>query len=99
LTESRSAKTKQFDIRTVAGEFTDKCHPHAIAALVVQIPGTGQVIPQTSDYYVVGYYSTNPDEQVRTRALDIRVNRADADVWSRTSYSLRPPRDDSPVAQ
>ena len=53
---------------------------------------------ETSDYYVVGYYSTNPDEQVRTRALDIRVNRADAEVWSRTSYSLRPPRSDSPVA-
>jgi VWFA-related protein len=44
---------------------------------------------ETSDYYVVGYYSSNPDPLVRTRALEVRINREGADVWSRTSYSLR----------
>jgi VWFA-related protein len=52
---------------------------------------------ETSDYYVVGYYSSNVDLQVRTRSLEVRVNREGADVWSRTSYSLRPPRADLPV--
>jgi len=51
---------------------------------------------ETSDYYVVGYYSSNPDPQVRTRALDVQVARDGADVWSRTSYSLRAPREDLP---
>ena len=49
---------------------------------------------ETSDYYVVGYYSSNPDQQVRTRDLEVRVNREGADVRSRTSYSLRLPRPD-----
>jgi VWFA-related protein len=57
---------------------------------------------ETSDYYVVGYYSSNPDVQDRTRELEIRVSRENADVWSRTSYSLRPERVDgapSPIRE
>ncbi len=46
---------------------------------------------ETSDYYIVGYYSSNPNPEIRTRELDVRVNREGADVWSRTSYSLRAP--------
>jgi VWFA-related protein len=45
---------------------------------------------ETSDYYVLGYYSSNPDPLRRTRKLEIRTNREGASVWSRTSYSLRP---------
>jgi len=43
---------------------------------------------ETSDYYVLGYYSSNPDPTKRTRDLDVKVTRADLDVWSRSSYSL-----------
>jgi len=49
-----------------------------------------QIDAETSDYYVLGYYSTNPDPLKRTRRIEVKVNREDVQVWSRTSYSLRP---------
>jgi VWFA-related protein len=45
---------------------------------------------ETSDYYVLGYYSTNPDPLKKTRKIEVRAKRDGATVWSRTSYSLRP---------
>lgn len=45
---------------------------------------------ETSDYYVLGYYSSNPDPLKRTRRIEVKVRRDNLDVWSRTSYSLRP---------
>ncbi len=47
---------------------------------------------ETSDYYVLGYYSTNPDPLKRTRKIEVKVKREGLNVWSRTSYSLRDPR-------
>jgi len=44
---------------------------------------------ETSDYYMLGYYSSNPDPLRRTRMIDVKVKRKDVDVWSRKSYSLR----------
>ena len=45
---------------------------------------------ETSDYYVLGYSSTNPDPLKRTRKIEVKVvNRPGVNVWSRTSYSLR----------
>jgi VWFA-related protein len=44
---------------------------------------------ETSDYYMIGYYSTNPDPLRRTRQIEVKVKRKDVDVWSRKSYSLR----------
>jgi VWFA-related protein len=46
---------------------------------------------ETSDYYVLGYYSNNPDPTKRTRKLEVKVKRQDHTLWSRTSYSLKPP--------
>ena len=46
---------------------------------------------ETSDYYVLGYYSNNPDPLKRTRALEVKVMRDDVEVNSRTSYSLQSP--------
>ncbi|MGE3277799.1 MAG: VWA domain-containing protein [Vicinamibacterales bacterium] len=46
---------------------------------------------ETSDYYMVGYYSNNPDPMKRTRKIEVKVTRPDLNVWSRTSYSLRQP--------
>jgi VWFA-related protein len=47
---------------------------------------------ETSDYYVIGYYSNNPDPMKRTRKLDVRTSRPGLTVVSRTEYSLPPPR-------
>jgi VWFA-related protein len=46
---------------------------------------------ETSDYYIVGYYSTNPDPTKRNRKLEIKSTRDRVNVWSRRAYSLKPP--------
>jgi VWFA-related protein len=43
---------------------------------------------ETSDYYMLGYTSTNPDPTKRTRKIDVKVTRPGMRVISRTSYSL-----------
>ena len=45
---------------------------------------------ETSDYYVLGYYSTNPDPLRRTRKVEIKTTRQNLNVWSRGEYTLRP---------
>jgi len=50
---------------------------------------------ETSDYYVLGYYSKNPDPTQRRRAIEIKVARkgddgADLEVLYRKEYTLRP---------
>jgi VWFA-related protein len=45
---------------------------------------------ETSDYYVLGFYSSNPDPMRRTRKIEVKVKRPDLQVWSRPQYSLRP---------
>jgi VWFA-related protein len=47
---------------------------------------------ETSDYYVVGYYSSNPDPTKKRRTIEVKVNRPGANVWNRTSYTLKSPR-------
>lgn len=44
---------------------------------------------ETSDYYVLGFYSTNPDPTRRSRQLEVKVNRPDVNVASRRAYSLK----------
>jgi VWFA-related protein len=46
---------------------------------------------ETSDYYVLGYYSSNPDPSKKNRRIEVKVQRDDVNVWSRNSYSLKPP--------
>jgi hypothetical protein len=46
---------------------------------------------ETSDYYVVGYYSSNPDPTKKRRSIEVKVKRAGANVWNRTSYTLKSP--------
>ena len=48
---------------------------------------------ETSDYYVIGYYSNNSDSTQWRRRLAISVNRDDVDVWSRTEYELAEPEE------
>jgi len=50
---------------------------------------------ETSDYYVLGYYSTNPDPTQRRRQIEIRVKKKEADggnfdVIYRREYTLKP---------
>jgi VWFA-related protein len=44
---------------------------------------------ETSDYYVVGYYSTNPDPAKRVRNIEVKVNRPEVTVKARREYSLK----------
>ena len=48
-----------------------------------------RVDAETSDYYVLGYYSSNPDPAKRTRKLEIKVDRPNVTVASRKAYSLK----------
>ena len=45
---------------------------------------------ETSDYYVVGYYSTNPDPTQRRRRVEVKVKRPNVEVRYRTEYTLKP---------
>ena len=46
---------------------------------------------ETSDYYVLGYVSSNPDPTQKRRRIEIKTKRPGANVWSRTEYTLRRP--------
>jgi VWFA-related protein len=48
-----------------------------------------RVDAETSDYYVLGFYSSNPDPTKRIRLLDVTVDRPGVQVFSRSAYSLR----------
>jgi VWFA-related protein len=45
---------------------------------------------ETSDYYVIGFYSTNPDPMKRTRLLDVKLDRPGTSLAFRKEYSLKP---------
>jgi hypothetical protein len=45
---------------------------------------------ETSDYYVLGYYSSNPDPLRRTRRIEVRTTRPNVNIRARETYTLRP---------
>jgi len=45
---------------------------------------------ETSDYYVIGYYSSNPDPTQRKRKVELKVNRQNLELRYRTEYTLKP---------
>jgi VWFA-related protein len=47
---------------------------------------------ETSDYYVIGYYSNNTDTTRRVRSLEITVTRPGVQVQSRRAYTIRDSR-------
>src|SRR3954468_6903192 len=51
--------------------------------------GLKRIEAETSDYYILGYYSSNPDPLRRTRQLDVKVTRPNIEVKHRTSYTFR----------
>ena len=46
---------------------------------------------ETSDYYLIGYESSNPDPTKKRRSIEVKVKRPGATVWHRPAYTLRPP--------
>jgi VWFA-related protein len=46
---------------------------------------------ETSDYYVVGYYSSNPDPTKKRRRIEIKMKRPGLSLRYRTEYTLKPP--------
>ena len=66
----------------------------------VEITGSSikRIDAETSDYYVLGFYSSNPDPLRRTRRIEVVTKRDGVKVWSRTSYSLRPTPADTTAA-
>jgi VWFA-related protein len=46
---------------------------------------------ETSDYYVLGYYSKNPDATRRRRQVEVKITRKGASAWFRKEYVLKPP--------
>jgi len=52
--------------------------------------GLKRIDNETSDYYVIGYYSSNPDPLRRTRKLYVKTSRPDVSIKARETYSLRP---------
>ena len=47
---------------------------------------------ETSDYYVLGYYSSNPDPLRRTRRIEVRTTRPNVTIRAREVLSLPPNR-------
>ncbi len=46
---------------------------------------------ETSDYYIIGYSSTNPDPLKRVRQLQVTTSRPGVNIAARRSYSLKTP--------
>ncbi|CAN5370271.1 hypothetical protein BH23ACI1_BH23ACI1_28900 [soil metagenome] len=46
---------------------------------------------ETSDYYVLGYVSSNPDPLKKRRRIEVKVNRPGVHLMHRTEYTLRRP--------
>ena len=46
---------------------------------------------ETSDYYILGYYSKNPDATKRRRQVVVKITRKGANAWFRKEYVLKPP--------
>jgi VWFA-related protein len=53
--------------------------------------GLKRIDAETSDYYVLGYYSTNPDPTKRNRRIEVKTARPNVDVWARAGYTLKRP--------
>lgn len=54
--------------------------------------GLERIDAETSDYYLLRYYSSNPDPLRRVRNIEVKVNRDDVDVKHRTQWALPIPR-------
>ena len=51
---------------------------------------------ETSDYYILGYYASDPDPKRRNRLVEVKTRRPDVQVWSRGWYRTRAGQPPSP---
>jgi VWFA-related protein len=51
----------------------------------------------SSDYYVIGYYSSNPDPTKKRRKIEVKVKRPGLNVRYRTEYNLKRPPASTPA--
>ena len=59
--------------------------------------GFERIDAETSDYYIIGFHTNNPDPSNRTRRLRIEVNRPGVNVRHRTHYTYSDSLDQEPV--
>ena len=59
--------------------------------------GLKRIDAETSDYYVLGFYSNNPDPLRRNRRIEVKVTRKDVDVWARTQLLAEEQEDQGEV--
>jgi VWFA-related protein len=52
--------------------------------------GLKRIDADTSDYYVLAYYSKNPSSTRPFRQLDVRVKRSDVTLSTRKEYMVKP---------
>ena len=45
---------------------------------------------ETSDYYILGFYSNNPDPTKRQRRIEVKVKRDGMNLFYKSGYTLRP---------
>lgn len=57
-----------------------------------------EIDAETSDYYVLGFYSSNADPTARTRRLNVEVKRDNVEVKSRTHYTFARSNEQQPPA-
>jgi VWFA-related protein len=53
--------------------------------------GLKRIDAETSDYYLLGYYSNNPDPLKRSRKLQVKVTKPGMSVFARNGYVLKTP--------
>jgi VWFA-related protein len=54
---------------------------------------------ESSDYYVLGYYSNNPDPLKRRRQIEVKIPGRDVEVFSRKEYVFRLPPPEVPTTR
>lgn len=57
-------------------------------------PGLTAVFQENSSYYLLGYQSADPTKDGKFRRVEVKVNRPDVDVRTRSGYDA--PREESP---
>jgi VWFA-related protein len=60
--------------------------------------GLDRIVRQSSSYYVLGYYSTNPKHDGKYRKLEVKVNRRDVAVLARHGYMSQPAKEPKAAA-
>lgn len=50
--------------------------------------GLERIDAETSDYYILRYYSSNPDPLRKVRKIEVKVNRPDVQVTHRSEWTL-----------